>query len=88
MNAIIERVVNSENLGARITENGALDQKMWAIEAFRGKMVFSVVFWGNSGIFEWLEGLGAKDRNPSEVWEFFRNFCAFLECLEWVRTLL
>jgi hypothetical protein len=29
MNARIERVMNSENLGTRIIENGALDQKMW-----------------------------------------------------------
>jgi hypothetical protein len=32
--------MNSEHLGTRITENGALDQKIWALEAFRGKMVF------------------------------------------------
>jgi hypothetical protein len=30
-------VVNSQNLGARITKNGALDQKIWALEAFRVK---------------------------------------------------
>jgi hypothetical protein len=41
MNAGIERVVNSENLDARIMENGALDRKTWALEAFSGKMVFS-----------------------------------------------
>jgi hypothetical protein len=34
MNARIERKMNSENLGARIMENGAL-------EAYRGKTVFS-----------------------------------------------
>jgi hypothetical protein len=28
MNARMERAMNSENLGARITENGALDQKI------------------------------------------------------------
>jgi hypothetical protein len=28
MNARIERAVNSENLGARITKKGALDQKI------------------------------------------------------------
>jgi hypothetical protein len=32
--------MNSEILGARIRENRALDQKIWALEAFRGKMVF------------------------------------------------
>jgi hypothetical protein len=35
---------NSENLGARNTENGALDQKIWALEALRGKIVFVGVF--------------------------------------------
>jgi hypothetical protein len=39
---------NSKNLGARIMENGALDQKIWALEAFGGKMVFLGVFWGLS----------------------------------------
>jgi hypothetical protein len=29
MNARIERATNYENLGARIMENGALDQKIW-----------------------------------------------------------
>jgi hypothetical protein len=32
--------MNSENLGTRIMENGALDQKIWALKAFRGKTVF------------------------------------------------
>jgi hypothetical protein len=40
MNACIESAMNYENLGARITENRALDQKIWAIEAFRGKTIF------------------------------------------------
>jgi hypothetical protein len=39
MNARIQRVVNYENLGTRITENGALDNKICALEAFRGKPV-------------------------------------------------
>jgi hypothetical protein len=88
MNERIERVVNSENLCARITENRALDQKIWALgalEAFRGKMVFLGVFWGNSRILEWLEGHGTKDRGSCKVWEFF---CGFFECLEWVWTFL
>jgi hypothetical protein len=37
MNARIERAMNSENLGARIIENRALDQKIWALEAFGAK---------------------------------------------------
>jgi hypothetical protein len=41
MNAIIERAMNSENLDTKITENGALDHKIWALEACRGKTVFS-----------------------------------------------
>jgi hypothetical protein len=41
MNGRIERVVDSKILGARITENRALDRKIWALEAFRGKMFFS-----------------------------------------------
>jgi hypothetical protein len=46
MNARIERMVNAMNLSVRITENRALDQKIWAMKAFRGKTVFSGVFWG------------------------------------------
>jgi hypothetical protein len=40
MNARIERAMNSESLGARIMGNGPLDQKIWALEDFRGKIVF------------------------------------------------
>jgi hypothetical protein len=32
--------MNYENLGARITKNGALYRKIWALEAFMGKTVF------------------------------------------------
>jgi hypothetical protein len=32
MNAGMERLMNSKNLGARNAENGALDQKIWALE--------------------------------------------------------
>jgi hypothetical protein len=32
MNARMERVMNYENLGTRIMENGALDQKVWLFE--------------------------------------------------------
>jgi hypothetical protein len=65
-----KKAMNSKNLGARITENEALNQKIWALEAFRGKTVFS----GGSGVnlefLEWLEGLGAKDRGSCKVWGF------------------
>jgi hypothetical protein len=88
MNARIERVINSENLGARIMRNGALDQKIWALKACRGKTIFS----GGSGVImeflEWLEGLGSKDRDSCKIWEFFRDFCGFFECLVWFRTYL
>jgi hypothetical protein len=40
MNATIERAMNSEDLGTRIAENGAWNQKICALEAFRGKTVF------------------------------------------------
>jgi hypothetical protein len=66
MNARIERVVNSKNLVARIMLNEALDQKIRALEALKGKMINS----GNSGEFleslEWLEGLGTEDRGSCE----------------------
>jgi hypothetical protein len=32
--------MNSENSGARTMPNGALDQKIWALEDCRGKTVF------------------------------------------------
>jgi hypothetical protein len=52
MNARIERVMNSRNLGARIMENRALDKMIWAFEAFNGKTVFSR---GSGQILEFLE---------------------------------
>jgi hypothetical protein len=88
MNARIERAVNSENLGTIITENEVLDQKIWTLEAFGGKTVFSGVIWGNSGILEWLESLGVKDEGSCEVWQFLGDFCRFLECLECISTFL
>ncbi len=39
MNARIERATNFEKLDARIMWNGALDQKIWALEVLKGKMV-------------------------------------------------
>jgi hypothetical protein len=62
-------------------QNGALDQKIWALEAFRGKMVFLV---GSRVILEfldWLEGLGTKDGGSCEFWGFFGDFCEILEGL-------
>jgi hypothetical protein len=45
-----------------------------------------MVFLEGSGVilefFEWLEGLGAKDRGSCEFWGFFRDFVEFWEGLE------
>jgi hypothetical protein len=41
MNARIEREMDSENLGARIMRNEALNQMVWDLEALMGEMVFS-----------------------------------------------
>jgi hypothetical protein len=69
--------MNSENLGARIMQNGALYQKIWALEAFRGKTVFSE----GSGVIleflEWLEGHGAKGRALVNFRDFSRIFLEF-----------
>jgi hypothetical protein len=49
--------MNSENLGVRIMENGALDRKIWGLEVFKGKMPFSEGFWGhlwNIRVTGWL----------------------------------
>jgi hypothetical protein len=86
MNARIERAMNSENLGTRIAESEALNQKIWALEAFRGKTVFLGGPWVILEFLKWLEGLGAKDRGSCEVWGFFRDFGGFLKCLERFRT--
>jgi hypothetical protein len=37
MNVEMERAMNSENLGTRITENGSLDRKIWALEVLGAK---------------------------------------------------
>jgi hypothetical protein len=66
-NARIERAVNSENLGARIMRNGALDKKIWALEAFKGKTVFSGGYGPILEFLEWLDGLGAKNRGSCEI---------------------
>jgi hypothetical protein len=77
MIARIERAVNSKNLGAGIMWNRDLDQKIWALEALKGKMVIS----RDSGEFleslEWLEGLGKKYRGSCKVWEFSGIFVDF-----------
>jgi hypothetical protein len=66
--------MNADNLDARIMRNGALDQKIWALETYRGKTDFS----GGSGVilefFEQLEGIGAKERGSCDFGGFFWNF--------------
>jgi hypothetical protein len=52
MNVRMERAINSENLDARITENGALDQKIWAFEVLGVKWSFQEVLRGISIIFQ------------------------------------
>jgi hypothetical protein len=44
--------------------------KIWALKAFRGKMVFSGGFWGFLKFWEWLEGLGTKDRALAKCGKF------------------
>jgi hypothetical protein len=59
-----------------------------ALEAFKGKTVFS----GGSGVvlkfLEWLEGLWHKRQGSCRIWEIFGYFYEFLECLEWFGTYL
>jgi hypothetical protein len=64
--------MNCKNLGTRIMENGALDRKIWALEVFKGKTVFSGGSEGICGILEWQEGFGVKDKGSCRVWEFIR----------------
>jgi hypothetical protein len=81
MNARMEIAMDSENLGARITENGALDQNIWALEVIRGKIVILGGSLGISRILVWLEGLGPKDRGSCKIWKFFKGFNGILEGL-------
>jgi hypothetical protein len=84
MNARIERMMNSENLGARIMWNGALDRKMWALEAFKGRTVFSR---GSRG-WHLLNFRVAVGSWCNRIGDFvvFGDFCGILEGLEWFRT--
>jgi hypothetical protein len=43
--------MNSENFGARITEKGALDRKIWVWKPWMRKIVISEGFGGICGIF-------------------------------------
>jgi hypothetical protein len=86
MNARIERVMNFENLGAKIMRNRALDEKIWALEAFKDKAVILGGSGGICGILEWLEGLGAKEQGLLRNLRIFWWFFGILEGLEGFRT--
>jgi hypothetical protein len=62
--------------------------KVMSHEAFRGKMVFLGCSRVIIEFLKWLEGVGAKDRGSCRIWDIFRDFCRFLEGLEWFRTYL
>jgi hypothetical protein len=62
MNAWIERMMNSENLGVKNVETGALDGKIWSLEAFNGKTVLLGDSRGYLWNFDWLESFGAKEQ--------------------------
>jgi hypothetical protein len=70
-------VMNSENFDVRIMWNGALDKKIWALEACRGKTVFS----GGSGVvLEFLSGwrvFGTKDSALAEFGKILGIFVDF-----------
>jgi hypothetical protein len=68
--------MNSKNLGVRIKQNGALDQKIWYLEVFSGKTVFSGGFEEFLQFLEWLEGIGAKYRTLAK---FGKNLGIFVE---------
>jgi hypothetical protein len=62
MNALIERMMISENLGTRSAENRTLDRKIWALQAFKGKTYPSEGSRGICGIFNGCEALARKNR--------------------------
>jgi hypothetical protein len=74
MNAYDERGSDSENFGTKITEIGVAVAKIWNLEAFRGKMVFSGGLWIFLKFWEWLEGLGTKDRALAKCGNFLGIF--------------
>jgi hypothetical protein len=75
--------MNFENLGVKITENRALDQKIWALKDFMGKMVFSKCSRAILEFLGWLEVLSAKYRGSCKISSFLGDFHEFLE---WFRT--
>jgi hypothetical protein len=74
MNVIMERAMNSENLGARITENGALDQKICAFEVLGVKWSFQEVLRGISIIFRVAGESWHKRQSIMQNLENFQGF--------------
>jgi hypothetical protein len=71
MNAQLERMIKSENLGARITEKGALDRKIWALKALKGRTVIFEGSGGICGIFSGWRAFARKNRGSCGIFEFF-----------------
>jgi predicted amidohydrolase len=88
MNAKIERAMNSENLDVRLMRNRALDQKIWALEASRGKNSLFRRFWGNSGIFGVVGGSWRKRQGLLRSLGIFQGFFGILEGLKCFKTYL
>jgi hypothetical protein len=65
---------NSMNFSARITENGALDRKIWALEYFKGKTVF---LGGSEGICRFLSGWKLWHKRTGAI-AMFGNFLGIL----------
>jgi hypothetical protein len=78
-------MMNSENLGVRITENGALDRKIWALKALKGKTIFLGGSVGTCEILSGWKALMQTNRGFARIWGFFGDFGGFLK---WFRTYL
>jgi hypothetical protein len=63
--------MNSENLGARIAENGGRDKKIRAYEDLGARWSFHEVLGAFLEFSEWLEGLGAKNTGASAKFGIF-----------------
>jgi hypothetical protein len=77
MNLEDERESDSENFGARIAKIGVTVMKIWTLKVLGAKWSFHE----GSGIFlkfwEWLEGLGTKDRALAKCRNFWGIFGVF-----------
>jgi hypothetical protein len=66
--------MNSENLGTRIVENEAWNQKIWALEAFWGGNGLFRRFWSNSEILGVVGGSWRKRQGLLQILGIFRDF--------------